>query len=44
MIEADVSFGAWGASRRKALDLTREQLTECVGQHLQLLGRRHGVV
>jgi predicted ATPase/transcriptional regulator with XRE-family HTH domain len=31
MIEADVSFGAWIASRRKALDLTREQVTECVG-------------
>lgn len=30
-MEAEISFGAWIARRRKALDLTREQLTDCVG-------------
>jgi predicted ATPase/transcriptional regulator with XRE-family HTH domain len=30
-MEADVSFGAWVAMRRRALDLTRQQLTDCIG-------------
>ena len=30
-MEAEISFGAWLSRRRKALDLTREQVTQCVG-------------
>jgi predicted ATPase/transcriptional regulator with XRE-family HTH domain len=30
-MEFEISFGAWITRRRKALDLTREQLTNCVG-------------
>jgi LuxR family maltose regulon positive regulatory protein len=30
-MEPEVSFGAWISQQRKALDLTREQLAQCVG-------------
>ncbi|GIK43384.1 MAG: hypothetical protein BroJett011_72170 [Chloroflexota bacterium] len=30
-MEAAVSFGAWLVQQRKALDLTREQLAQCIG-------------
>jgi predicted ATPase/transcriptional regulator with XRE-family HTH domain len=30
-MDTEVSFGAWVARRRKALDLTREQFAQCVG-------------
>jgi transcriptional regulator with XRE-family HTH domain len=30
-MEVEVSFGAWVIQRRKALDLTREQLARCAG-------------
>ncbi|UCC89956.1 MAG: helix-turn-helix transcriptional regulator, partial [Anaerolineales bacterium] len=30
-MDPEVSFGAWATKRRKALDLTREQLAELVG-------------
>lgn len=30
-MDGEVSFGVWVSKRRKALDLTREQLAQCVG-------------
>jgi transcriptional regulator with XRE-family HTH domain len=38
-VQAEISFGAWIARRRKALDLTRKQLTSCVGCSVPGLGK-----
>jgi hypothetical protein len=36
-MECEVSFGAWVTKRRKALDLTREQLARRVGYSVSAL-------
>jgi transcriptional regulator with XRE-family HTH domain len=40
--DTEVSFGAWVTRRRKALDLTREQLAGCVGCSVSALRKIEG--
>ncbi len=41
-MDPEVSFGAWVTSRRKTLDLTREELARCVGCSVSALRKIEG--